>query len=589
MSEFNLQDKKQQRVAIYLRVSTEEQAKEGHYGIKVQEERLRHFCASQGYELKEAHLYKDEGFSGTLDEDDRPGLKQAFADAENKQFDLLIVYRLDRLFRNQRKLLNALARLVNYGVAFQSSTEAFDTDTPSGRLMLQILGSFAEHERETIRGRMMSGKLRAAKEGKWVTGVPPYGYRLDKKNKTLIPKQEEVEVVKQFFDWLVLEKCSLREITRRAIELNLPTPYHPPKKDKKRVGGKWYKRTINRILVNEVYTGDFYFNKYKRPFKYLDAVLDEEHQRPESEHILIKVPALISRELFEKSIEQLQENRRFQKRNAKRIYLFSGLLYSGYSGKKLQSGYQKPRVDLVTPTLGKYYHAYVASLDRVGPTNAQNGLEGQCAETRLIPVWDTLLGILNDPKNVIPKLEEYTFKNSNEATTLKKIEGIEKQMQTNKEIRVRIARVYTDMGMEKEEYETLMKEARARDKELTIERQKLSQTLLKKKEQVNRNVIISQLYEKLKTRLTELDYAGQQYILRLFVERITLFHKQGYAEVVFKFPTHTALPSDIPVSVSQGNQMRLVLHVKILTEKERQSQRLKSNPAMYKQKLEVTA
>jgi hydroxypyruvate isomerase len=93
----------------------------------------------------------------------------------------------------------------------------------------------------------------------------------------------------------------------------------------------------------------------------------------------------------------------------------------------------------------------------------------------------------------------------------------------------------------------------------------------------------------LKTRLTELDYAGQQYILRLFVERITLFHKQGYAEVVFKFPTHTALPSDIPVSVSQGNQMRLVLHVKILTEKERQSQRLKSNPAMYKQKLEVTA
>ena len=274
MSEFNLQNKKQQRVAIYLRVSTEEQAKEGHYGIKIQEERLRHFCASQGYELKEEHLYKDEGFSGTLDEDDRPGLKQAFADAENKQFDLLIVYRLDRLFRNQRKLLNALARLVNYGVAFQSSTEAFDTDTPSGRLMLQILGSFAEHERETIRGRMMAGKLRAAREGKFMTGVPAYGYRLDKKNKTLIPQQEEVEVVRQFFEWLVLEKCSLREITRRAIELNLPTPYHPPKENKKRVGGKWYKRTINRILVNEVYTGIFYFNKYKRPFKYLDAVLD---------------------------------------------------------------------------------------------------------------------------------------------------------------------------------------------------------------------------------------------------------------------------------------------------------------------------
>lgn len=309
------------RVAIYLRVSTDEQAKGDHYGLKVQEDRLRQFCSSQGFSLDEAHVYRDEGFSGSLEEKDRPGLHAAFEAAKDREFELLIVYRLDRLFRNQRKLLNALQRLVDYGVGFQSSTEAFDTGTPSGRLMLQILGSFAEHERETIRDRMMAGKVRAAKDGKWVTGVPPYGYRVDEKSQTLIIEKDEAEVVQKFYEWLVYEKCSLREITKRAIEQNLPTPKHKNAKGKNRVGGKWYKRTINRILVNEVYTGQFYYNKYKRPFQYLNAVLDEQHQRPHEDHILITVPPIISTDLFEKSIQQLQDNRRFQKRNEKRVYL----------------------------------------------------------------------------------------------------------------------------------------------------------------------------------------------------------------------------------------------------------------------------
>jgi len=581
MSEFSTQNKIQ-RVAIYLRVSTEEQAKEGHYGLQVQEERLRQFCASQGYSLKEEHVYRDEGYSGTLDEDDRPGLKKAFENAESKQFDLLIVYRLDRMFRNQRKLLNALARLVDYGVAFQSSTESFDTDTPSGRLMLQILGSFAEHERETIKGRMMSGKLRAAKEGKWVTGVPPYGYRVNKETRTLIIHDEEADVVRKFYDWLVNEKCSLREITRRAIENNFPTPVHKTTRHCRR---GWYKRTINRILVNEVYTGDFYFNKYKRPFKYLDAVLDEQHQRPTSEHICIKVPEIISKQTFEGAIYQLQENRKYQKRNAKRTYLFSGLLYSGYSGRKLQSGYQKPRKDLKTQTLGKYYHVYTSPLDRIGRENDQNDYCGQYAESRLIPIWDALVSILVDPNNAIPRLEEYTFRNSNEERTKTKIEELKRQIVTVKEQRTRVALAYADMALEREEYQELMQEKIAREKDLTIEIQKISQTLLHKNERVNRNLIINELHTKLKTKLGEVDYEKQQKILRLFIERITLYQKSGYAEVVFKFPIHTSVPNTAPESVSQDNKMRLVLHVKILSEIQRRKQIFKHSLGLYRQKI----
>lgn len=581
---------KNKRVAIYLRVSTEEQAREDRNSLKVQEEKLRQFCDSQDYVLKDEHVYCDAGYSGSLNEKDRPALNALFEAAKNKEFDLVVTYRLDRLFRDNRGLLNALHELIENGVSFQSATESFDSSDITGKLLMQILGSFAEHERDTIRARMMAGKLKAASEGKWVTGVPPYGYRVDKKTKTLIIEPDEAEVVKKFYEWLVYEKCSLREITRRAIEQNLPTPAHKSIKGQKskkcdiRIKGNWYKRTINRILVNEVYTGTFYYNKYKRPFKYLSAIENEEHQRPKSEHIELQVPPIISREMFEKGIEQLKQNKKMQKRNEKRTYLFSGLLYSGYTGHKLQSGYQKPKKDLKNPNFGKYYHVYIPPLERTDPESSQNDTHGQCAETRLLPIWDTLVSILKDPENTIPRLEEYTFKNSNEARTLKKIAELDKQIETVIEQQKRIVTAYTDLGIEQSDYELMIKEKRTRQKELEIQKQKLSQTLLKKEEQKNRDQIISSLFSKLQTKIDNVTYEQQKYILRLFIEQITLRHKENQAEVVFKFPTKTSLPKNIPAKISGNGEMRLTLIVKIKSEHERRQEILRSNPAMYKSK-----
>ncbi len=576
------------RAAIYTRVSTEEQAREDRTSLLLQEEKLRQFCASQDFSLDDIHVYVERGFSGSLDVDERPAMHKMFEAARNKEFDIIIVYKLDRFFRNQRKALNALHELVGLEIDFKSVMESeIDTSNATGRLMLQIMNAFTEHERETIRDRMMSGKLRAASDGKWVTGVPPYGYRVDKKTKTLILEPMEVEVVKKFFEWLVFEKCSLREITQRAIELNLPTPAHKSIRGQKsskydiRIKGNWYRRTINRILVNEVYTGTFYYNKYKRPFKYLSAIDNEEHQRPKNDHIELQVPPVISREMFERAIEQLKMNRVMQKRNEKRTYLFSGLLYSGYTGHKLQSGYQTPKKDLKTPTLGKYYHVYIPPLDRSRDESLQYVNHGQCAESRLITIWDTLVSILKDPTNTIPQLEEYTFKNSNEAQTVKKIAELDKQLTTVNEQQVRIVRAYTDLGIEQDEYESMIKEKRSRQKELEILKQKLSQTLLKKQEQHNRNEIITQLFEKLKSKLNTVTYEQQQYILRLFVERITLKHRENFAEVVFKFPVSTTVSTIAPSDITTDGQMRLVVHVKVLSEKQRSAELLRGNPGMY--------
>lgn len=350
-------DNVQKRVAIYARVSTDEQAEKGH-GLDVQKDILIKRCNDLKYSLEVRHIYVDGGYSGSLQINKRPALKRLFEDAAQKQFDVVLVYRLDRFFRNLKHVINAVEQLTEHKVAFRSATEPFETETINGELMFHLIASFAHHERKLIAERMGKGRERAAKEGRWVTGVPPYGYKVDKTTRTLVEVPEEAEVVRKFYHWLVYEKCSLTEITKRANELNMPAPKHKTIK-KRKTHNFWWKRTINRVLVNEVYTGEFYYRKYKRPFKYLDGVLDEEHQRPEEEWIPLNVPPIIDKKLFQAAIKQLQKNRQDSVRNTKRAYMFSKLLHCGYTGLKLQSGYQTPRVHRDSPTLGKYYHTYV--------------------------------------------------------------------------------------------------------------------------------------------------------------------------------------------------------------------------------------
>ena len=348
---------KSKRVAIYARVSTDEQAEKGN-GLDVQKERLRKYCESQAYSLDDQNVYVDEGYSGSLAIDKRPELTRLFDDARAKKFEVVIVYRLDRFFRSTRKLLDAIEDLSEMKIEFKSATEPFDTGTANGKFVVQMLGAIAELERETIKERMSGGRERSARDGKWVTGVPPYGYQVDKKTKKLSIVPDEAAVVRQFFEWLVYEKCSLHEITKRANEKNLPAPKHKTFKKRKTLN-YWWKRTINRILVNEVYTGEFYYRKYKRPFVCLNSVTDEKHQRDKSEWIKLDVPAIISVDLFQASLRQLKKNRDDSVRNTKRPYLYTKLLYCGETGLKLQSSYKAPRFHKDSPHFGKGYHTYV--------------------------------------------------------------------------------------------------------------------------------------------------------------------------------------------------------------------------------------
>ena len=161
------------QVAIYLRVSTEEQRE--RQSIETQREFGERFCHL--HELKVHHVYEDDGVSGTVPLEKRPQGSQILRDARLGKFNQLLAYRLDRLGRNTFLIWKAVEDLEKLGVRVRSMTEEFDTGTSTGRLMLTMLSGFASHERDVIRERSVDGTNRVAAAGAWLGGIVPYGYR----------------------------------------------------------------------------------------------------------------------------------------------------------------------------------------------------------------------------------------------------------------------------------------------------------------------------------------------------------------------------------------------------------------------------
>ena len=143
-----------QRIDLYVRVSTQEQAKEG-YSIGEQLDRLRKYCEAKDWIIYREHT--DPGYSGGST--DRPGLKALIKDVQSKRVDKIVVYKLDRLSRSQKDTLWLIEDVfLTNNVDFVSMTENFDTGTPFGRAMIGILSVFAQLEREQIKERTSLGR-----------------------------------------------------------------------------------------------------------------------------------------------------------------------------------------------------------------------------------------------------------------------------------------------------------------------------------------------------------------------------------------------------------------------------------------------
>jgi len=259
------------RVSFYIRISTDEDHQK--YSLGAQTERLEAFSkASWGEDWRLHKVYRDTE-SGT--HMNRPGLEEMLFDAEAQAFDTLLVFRVDRLSRKVRELALMVDELTKHGVVLKSITEPFDTANAAGKMMLQMLGVFAEFEHATIVERTKVGMEKKAKGGRFVGGNVPFGYRLDPE-KGLVVHEEEALIVRKLFRMYAIGKMGSSAICKEFNETGL----------RNRNGRKWGRRVALYMIKNPVYIGKI---------RWHEILYDGTHD------------PLVSEELFRSAQEVLEE------------------------------------------------------------------------------------------------------------------------------------------------------------------------------------------------------------------------------------------------------------------------------------------
>lgn len=269
-------------VGIYVRVSTQEQAQEG-YSIAAQKERLKAYCAAQGW--TDIKFYVDEGVSAK--DTNRPQLNMLLEHVKNGSISMILVYRLDRFTRSVSDLYNLLKTLDKYNCAFKSATEIYDTSTAMGRMFIGLVALLAQWETENLSERIKMALENKVAGGERVGNIP-YGFDLSESEKLV--KNEKSLVVLDMID-KVKTGMSAHQL---ANYLN--------KTNSDRV---WHTQGVLRILKNPALYGATRWN---------DTIYENTHE------------GLISKEEYMKLQQRLDDRSIHHKRDVESTYLFQGVL-----------------------------------------------------------------------------------------------------------------------------------------------------------------------------------------------------------------------------------------------------------------------
>ena len=297
---------------IYKRVSTLDQKREG-FSLPEQDEKLREFCKFKGYEIYK--VYEDAGISAKNDK--RPAYQEMIQDIKDKKINVIVAFKLDRLTRSVYDIEKLMKFVNDYECDIDCMADESNTTTSNGRMVMRIMTSVSQNEIEKCSERTKFGMVGAIKSGH-IPNRSPLGFKRD--NKKLVPDPLTKDIVVRVFD-LYLEGKSHQTIANIF--------------NKEKVLGKtnWYDTTIQKILSNELYKGDFVNGKRtKHPIYYEDVV-----------------EPIVSKEKWNNCQYQKQRNARHYERTA--TYLFTNKLVCSKCGRFLGGS-------ATTKKNGKKYYYY---------------------------------------------------------------------------------------------------------------------------------------------------------------------------------------------------------------------------------------
>ncbi|MBW8067186.1 MAG: recombinase family protein [Ferrovum sp.] len=273
--------------------------------------------------------YDDPAYSGG--NMDWPALKRLMADIKAGKIDVVVIYKIDRLTRSLADFSKMVEVFERHGVSFVSVTQQFNTTTSMGRLMLNVLLSFAQFERE-VTGERIRDKIAAAKrKGMWMGGVPPLGYDVD--NRLLIINEAEAAVVRRIFE----EMLTIGSPTKIAVNLTaegITTKVWTTQEGQTRPGARIDKKYLHKLLRNRIYLGELSHKGNWYPGVHPAIIMPD---------LWGRVHEVLSRDGHVRSVET--------KTRSRTDALLRGLLYSP-SGERMYPTYSRKD--------GRKYHYYVS-------------------------------------------------------------------------------------------------------------------------------------------------------------------------------------------------------------------------------------
>jgi site-specific DNA recombinase len=356
------------RAAIYVRVSTEEQAVHG-YSLAEQREACRQRAAELG--AVEILLYADEGASGaTLD---RPGLDALREAVRMGTVNTLVLRDPDRLSRRLAHQLYLSEEFEKAGVQLEFLDFEWKT-TPEGRLFYAIKGAIAEYEREKIRERVTRGKLQKARQGGIPVNFDVYGYRYDTETGEVSLYDEEAAIVCKMFQWFISEDIGIAAVANRLNEMQVPT---------RRRAQCWHRQVVRQMLTNPVFMGEWKYGK------------TEWHTglpRPPESVITIPVPPIVDCETWEKAQEKINSIRRLWSKKGRRKYLLSGLLTCDDCGNTMGGSYIN--------WWGKAARRYTCRRSKGASNQGCSPSKAISADILELAVWEQVRVFLWDPSAI---------------------------------------------------------------------------------------------------------------------------------------------------------------------------------------------
>jgi DNA invertase Pin-like site-specific DNA recombinase len=402
--------KRRMRCAVYTRKSSEEGLDQEYNSIDAQRDAGHAYIASQRTEgwIAVADDYDDPAFSGGNME--RPALKRLMADIEAGKIDVIVIYKIDRLTRSLADFSKMVEVFERQGVSFVSVTQQFNTTTSMGRLMLNVLLSFAQFERE-VTGERIRDKIAASKrKGMWMGGIPPIGY--DVANRRLIPNEAEAKTIAHIFQRFV----ELGSTTKLVKELRLDgvtSKAWTTQDGKVREGKPIDKGLIYKVLNNRTYLGEL---------RHKELWYQAEH------------PPIITKSIWDDVHAILSTNGRVRATTtrAKTQYLLKGIVF-GSDGRAM-SPFQTAKQN------GRRYRYYVPQRDIKEHAGA-SGLPRMPAAELESAVLEQLRGHLRSPdvvKEVLPQAQKYdpTLDEAIVTVAMKRLDDVWDQLFPGEQMRI---------------------------------------------------------------------------------------------------------------------------------------------------------